>query len=461
MRHLRSAPPESLSPAETLLVAQTLFLLVTTAWTGGGMPAWFTFPLVVLAALSLALWPMRAREGVRVYPLALLPAALWIGYVGLSLLNPSHAPAPDGSWHERADWLRWLPSTVDRAHTLAGAAPWLAALLQAGALVGLAPSARAVRFLWRGVALNGFALAAVGAAFHFAGATRLLGEFDVPEPTYFFATFYYKNHWAAFGALGGLAGLALALTDWRAALAGVAVARQRVLFFGGTALLTLCTLPLPGSRGGLLLAAALVAGGAAVAAAMLRHDRPATGRRWGGAMLVALGLLVAGFIGQFYLERGAGEIARTRQQIVRHAAGGLLDLRFELNRDTWRMAQARPAFGWGVGCYEVVFPAFQGDYLRDERGRSTARLEFAHNDWLQLLAEGGAAGAVLLLGAAGWRFWRSWREAGAAARFALVGLALVAGYAWIDFPFHNPAVLLTWAALLATAATLRSARVRA
>jgi len=422
------------------------------------MSDWFTVPLVTLTALPLPLWAMRAREGVRVRPLALLPAGLWIAYIGLSLLNPSHAPAPDGSWHERADWLRWLPSTVDRAHTLTGAAPWLAALLQGGALVGLAPSAHAVRLIWRGVALNGFALAAVGAAFHFAGATQMLGEFAVPEPTYFFATFYYKNHWAAFGALSGLAGLALALTDWRAALAGVTVARERVLFFGGTALLTFCTLPLPGSRGGLILAVMLVTGGAVVAVSMLSRDRLAQGRRWGGAMLAALGLLIAGFIAQFYLDRGAGEIARTRQQLVRHAAGGLLDLRVELSRDTWRMAQARPLYGWGAGTFEVVFPVFQGSYLRDERGRATARLEFAHNDWLQLLAECGLAGAVVLFGAAGLRFWRSWREAGASARLALGGLALVAGYAWIDFPLHNPAVLLTWSVLLATAAAVRSAR---
>lgn len=457
-RRSRSARAESLSPAEALAVAHTLLVVVVAAWAGGGMTTWAPATLLALTALSLPLWLQRAREGAPVRPLALLPAALWALYVALALLNPSHAPAPDGTWHERAGWLHWLPTTADRAHTLAGAAPWLAALLQGGAMAGLALSRRAVSLVWRGVALNAFVLAAVGAGFHFLGATRMLGEFEVPEPTYFFATFYYKNHWAAFGALGGLAGVALALADWRAALAGAPDARGRVIFFGGTALLTLCTLPLPGSRGGLLLAAAILFGGVGRAFVGLRSDAAAAGRRWGVALLATLVLAAAGFVGEFYLQRGADDLARTQRQLTRHAAGGLLDLRVELARDTWRMAQARPVFGWGVGCYEVVFPVFAGDYLRDARGRPEARVEFAHNDWLQLLAESGFVGALLLLGAAALAWMRSWRVAGSAGRWALALALLLPVYAWIDFPFHNPAVLLTWTVLIVTAGGLRSER---
>lgn len=457
-RHLRTGSTDSFSPSEALLVAQTLLVVVAVSWAGGGMPGWTQGPLLGLVALSILLWPMRRKEGAATRPLALLPAALWLGYVALALLNPSHEPAPDGTWHERMNWLRWLPTTVDRSHTLSGAGLWLAALVQGGALVGLAPSARATRFIWRGVAINGFVLAAVGAAFHFSGATRLLGEFDVPEPTYFFATFYYKNHWAAFGALGGIAGLTLALRDWRAALAGVENARGRVMFFGGTALLTLCTLPLPGSRAGFLLAAVTITIAATHAARLLARERGPRGRRWGALLLAGLLLLAMGFVARFYLERGANDLARTREQIARHAAGGLLDLRVELTRDTWRMAQARPIFGWGVGCYEVVFPVFQGDYLRDAGGRSTVRAEYAHNDWLQILAECGAVGATILFGAAGVLFGLGWRDAGSTGRLALGGLALLALYAWIDFPFHNPAVLLTWTVLLATSVGTRMAQ---
>lgn len=453
-RPSRAQPPEPLPPLEKLLVAQTLALVVASAWLGGGRADSAPAVSLALVALTLPLWLRARKENRRPGWRALWPAGLWIIFVGLALANPSHLRSADGAWHERADWIRWLPTTADRPHTVAGALPWLAALVQGAALAGLSLSGRAARVVWAGIALNGFLLASVGAAFHFLGAERMLGAFDVPEPTYFFATFYYKNHWAAYGALGGIAGAALAATAWPAALTGQPAARGRVVFFGSTALLTLCTLPLPGSRAGLLLAAAIIGGFAAWAASHLPRAAGPGGRWWGLAVLAALTLGVAGFVGRFYLERGRTDLARTQWQLAQHAAGGMLDLRVELARDTWRMAQARPWLGWGVGSYEIVFPVFQGDYLRDASGRSTARFEFAHNDWLQILAEDGWLGAALLLGAAAALVGRSWREAGAAGRLALAGAGLLLLYAWIDFPFHNPAVLLLWTVLVATAGAL-------
>lgn len=452
----RAQPPEPLSPVEKLLVAQTLAVVIASSWLGGGRAAGALALSLALVALTLPLWLLARRENLRPHWCALLPAGLWVVFVGLALLNPSHVVGADGAWHERAGWLHWLPTTADRTHAIAGALPWLIALAQGAALAGLPLSSRAGRVLWSGIALNGFALATVGAGFHFLGADRMLGTFDVPEPTYFFATFYYKNHWAAYGALGGIAGATLAALAWPTALAGQPAARGRVFFFGSTALLTLCTLPLPGSRAGLLLAAAIVAGFAVWAAAHLSKSVGARSRRWGMALLAALVLAVAGFVARFYLERGRTDFARTQQQLARHAAGGMLDLRVALTRDTWHMAQARPWFGWGVGCYEIVFPVFQGGYLRDASGRSTARFEFAHNDWLQILAENGWLGAALLLGAAGAAAVRNWREAGAAGRLALAGASLLLLYAWIDFPFHNPAVLLLWTVLVVTAGRLQS-----
>lgn len=454
-RSFRAALPEPFLPGEKLLVAQTLALLVVSSWAGGGMAQGALPWIIALTALTLPLWLVRRREGVALGPCALIPAALWIVFVGLALLNPSHAPGANGAWHPRADWLRALPTTADRGHTVAGALPWLAALLQGAALVGLRPSARAVRLIWGGAALNGFALAAIGAGFHFLGADRMLGTFDVPEATYFFATFYYKNHWAAYGALGATAGAALALANWSPALAGDPAARGRAIFFGGIALVTLCTLPLPGSRAGLLLAATIVAAFAAHAALKLRAVPTRSGRTWGAILLLTLGLLIAAFVTRFYLDRGRADLARTEHQLAQRAAGGMLDLRFELARDTWRMFRARPWFGWGVGCYEIVFPVFQGNYLRDANGRSTARVEFAHNDWLQILAELGGIGGALLLGSACVSLWRSWRTASAAGRTALAGSGLLLLYAWIDFPFHNPAVLILWTALVTTAGMLR------
>jgi O-antigen ligase len=446
----RPGPPAALSTSTVLLVGHALLVVVVSSWWGGGR-AEHSAPLILaLSAAGLPLLWLRHREGGRIRWLALLPAALWCGFVAIAVANPTHLRMPDGSWQERADWVRWLPRTADPARTLASTA-WLAALLEGGLLVAAGLPGRAVRGLWVGVALNGFALAAVGAAFHFAGADLMLGRHAVPEPTYFFATFYYKNHWAAYGALGALAGTALALEALPAALAGSSSARGRAFLFGGTAVLTLCSLPLPGSRAGLLLATAILlalAGRIVVQPARNRHVRL-------GALVAVLGIAASG--ASFYAARARADLARTQQQVARHAAGGMLDLRLELSRDTWRMAQARPWLGWGVGTFEIVFPVFQGDYLRDTQQRPLARFEFAHNDWLQLLAEGGIIGGALLLLPAGLRWRRAWREGGAAGRWIAGGALLVAAYAWIDFPFHNPAVLLLWTVLVATAPPRESA----
>ena len=70
-------------------------------------------------------------------------------------------------------------------------------------------------------------------------------------------------------------------------------------------------------------------------------------------------------------------------------------------------------------------------------------MEFAHNDWLQWLAEFGAVGIFLLaLGL--------WPFAPALTRSGMLGLgiALVLAVAWLEFPLSNPSVLATTVLLL-------------
>jgi O-antigen ligase len=427
------------------LTVQAAVLVVVAAWCGGGRFDHAPALLLAVGALGLPLLAWHRAQGAPVRWAALAPALAWAIFTGLAALNPSHAAAPDGTWVPRTGWIAWLPTTVDRTRLFDAAWPWFTALWQGGVLVATGWPRRAVRRLWAVVALNGFGLAVVGAGFRLNDAEKMLGQFAVPEPTYFFATFFYKNHWAAWGALSAVAGGTLALVAWRRATQGDLEARGRAFFFGGLTVLTLCTLPLPGSRAGALLALGI--GAALLARAWFLARRPFHGRGWalGAAVLVA----VLG--ASFYAGRAPADVARTRAQWERHAAGGMLDLRLELTRDTARMAADRPVFGWGGGSYEIVFPLYQGAYLRDENGRPTARFEFAHNDWLQIAAEGGVVGALLLLGPAAWLWRSSWRSAHRTGRWALGGAALIALYAWIDFPFHNPAVLLLWTTLVATA----------
>jgi len=330
---------------------------------------------------------------------------------------------------------------------------WFAALLQAALVSSVVRSQAAAQRLWIAIALNGFALAAIGAGFHFAGATQVLGFIDAPEKTYFFATFFYKNHWAAYGALTATAAFALALQFWREALAGDHAARGKTLFFASAGLLTAVTLPLPGSRAGVIMAVGLV--GLFLAMMAWAWWRTSGGCRARSRWVAAAGALAAAGIVAFgvnaYAHRAAYDLQRTAQifdpKINRESPA----LRLLVSRDTWRMALKRPWFGWGPGCFEIVFPLFQGRYLRGPDGRAQARFEFAHNDWLQLPAETGFTGAALFIVPAILLAARAWRAADAPGRFGLAGCAAIAAHAWIDFPLHNPAVLLAWVLLLGTA----------
>jgi len=425
------------------------------------MAAWTQPWLLALAAGSLALLARRSRETRRWSARAFWPALLWAGFAGVALLNPSHTLDATGTHQPRAGWIAWLPTTADAAHTLADAGTWLAALLLGAGARTLLRDPRAVRRLWAALALNGCALAIVGALFHFAHAEKILGAIEPPEASYFFATFGYKNHWAAYGALGAIAAFALALEAWPAALAGQPAGRGRALLFGSAGLLTLVTLPLPGSRAGALLAAALLGGFGVRLFALARREARARGRPLVIGTTLIAAIVVFGAIA--YAPRAREDFARSQRQLAHAMEGGSVDLRVNVSADTWRMARARPWFGWGPGCFELVFPLFQGPYLRDAAGRAQARFEFAHNDWLQMLAEDGAIGTALLLLPALLAARGAWRRAGGAGRAALAGVALIAAYAWIDFPLHNPAVLVLWTLLLTTAHRIdpRAAEVRA
>ncbi len=434
-------------------VALGAAIVIFSSWAFGGVIDWTQNWILGLALAGLPLVYLRYREFREFSPWPFVPALLWILFVGLACFNPSHVRAPNGGWVQRMGWRPWLPTTADVDRTLADGRVWLAAMLLAATLTALLNRSFSGRRLWGVLALNGFALAVTGTFFHFSGAKQLLGVMQGPEETYFFATFFYKNHWAAFGALSAICSLALALQATPQALSGDPGARGRALLFAGMGLLTIVTLPLPGSRSGALLAACIALAFVGTALWLIVRSGSASGavRRWVAVLTFLAGAGIVAFGAQAYAPRAAVDLQRTRQQLNRALDGASLDMRMPVSRDTWRMARERPWFGWGPGCYEIVFPIFQGPYLRRPDGRALARFEFAHNDWLQLLAEAGFTGAALFLVPAAVLGGRNWRRAGTAGRFALGGCALLAAYAWIDFPFHNPAIVMLWVVLLATA----------
>ncbi len=73
---------------------------------------------------------------------------------------------------------------------------------------------------------------------------------------------------------------------------------------------------------------------------------------------------------------------------------------------TWDMAQSRITYGWGAGSFRYIFPIYQKEYDSiwyhsfDSKKGWLGRKSYlyAHNDWLQFLAEYGIVGCLFLGG---------------------------------------------------------------
>jgi len=133
----------------------------------------------------------------------------------------------------------------------------------------------------------------------------------------------------------------------------------------------------------------------------------------------------------------------TRSALER--AESVFDGRLALYRDTWELVRRKPAFGWGFESYGSAFGLIRPRPVEPGRQYEASYTE-AHSDWLQSLAETGFVGTGLallaaLLPLAALR-GRAWRDA--LALQVLLGCALVALYAWIEFPFANGAVLISF-----------------
>lgn len=66
------------------------------------------------------------------------------------------------------------------------------------------------------------------------------------------------------------------------------------------------------------------------------------------------------------------------------------DIRLQIDRDVLRMSRYRPLLGWGQGTFADVYPRFRSFYAE-------FLVNHAHNDFLQVLAETGIIGFVIML----------------------------------------------------------------
>ena len=439
------------------LVRTTLLLLVV--WTplpfGSVQPG--SVLLIQLASVlvcAIALASTRPEERIQWMsgwrlPAACCGAVLLIG--GLQLL-----PAP-GSWGafltEPTARARDLvaPFIGDeggaRALSLAPLSTWDATLrFAAYVAVGLAAamvfrSVRARLALAIAIASIGAFEAAYGAAEYLSGHQHIFGyakRFYQDEAS---GTFINRNHFAAYLTLTLPFCLALAVEGLQRLRPSLSL-RERIAEFGKSPTLLLLGgvvatalgfmgVVLSYSRGGLLGALT----GLLVFVALEQR------RRRAGRFALAL-TLTALLIPTVWI--GVHEVRAPGERFIQGASSLESGGRLTVWKETVRISRDYPVLGSGLGTFAEVFPLYRPASLEKRWGN-------AHNDWLQLLAEGGplAFGAMLLLLAATLR--RLLRRKDPITSAMCAALVAITLQAFFEFPLRMPAIALLTAVIAGAA----------
>ncbi|HEX4823349.1 MAG TPA: O-antigen ligase family protein [Candidatus Polarisedimenticolaceae bacterium] len=297
---------------------------------------------------------------------------------------PLTAPVPAGVGS--GEHALSVASTTTRRAVLAWITAGLA--LACAATLAIHPVER-YRLLW-GLALWTGALGAIALFARLSGTTRLLWIREAPLDAEVLGPFVNPNHFAAFVEIGTLVALGLLLallggpegTVSRSSIRKAVVDRSwafpRLLVLGGCAVLGAIGLVLSGSRAGIL---AFAVGLAALLAA----------RRLKGWLVVGIVLAVCLGLAVGVASWAGGEGRALKPSPYK---SGSLDPSFAMRWDIWgrtlTIIRDFPVTGSGLGTFGYVYAIYDrpGEWLETDQ---------AHNDYLQIVAETGLAGAVLLL----------------------------------------------------------------
>jgi len=405
--------------------------LLGSAILFGGQGVFLTFVQAVpqaigVAALAYGAWHWRAvaaTPGARamlaiaaailalvVVQLIPLPYALWSALPGREVGSAMLAAGPGGTpWHALSQDPQ---ATLQSAFMLLPAAGMLA--------VGLMLDRTALR----GLLLLVLALAALSWALGWlqmiAGIDSSLYFYGDQRELVSLGLFSNRNHQADLLCLGALsAGIALyflapgrdGIRRHRFAIACAAV----VLFGAGVAA--------TGSRtgGSLFVPTAVIA----IALSRAEHRAGRHGRRRTlPVALAAVAIIATGWLllGQPFARLGAND-----------------DLRYVIWPDAWYLARSLWPVGGGLGTF---VPSYQ---QVESLGSVTPLLiNAAHDDYLQLLIEGGAAALAVMLAFFIWLGVQARRiaraPAGRAGWFALAGVALLLIHSAVDYPLRTEAL---------------------
>ena len=289
------------------------------------------------------------------------------------------------------------------------------------------------------IVISSFAIAVLGMIHKFSG-NREIFWFHAPRfGGEIFGPFTNPNHYAAYMnlALGAALGLLLSGTATSSfrdlKMMGEKLAwlssgnAGKLTLVGFAAVVMTASICMSLSRGGITsLAAGLGVVGAYVA---VRGERGHGVRAVAAVGLVSVAVVI--WLGWEPVVKELGSLSEIS------VAG---DHRTETALATLRMFGTAPLFGYGFGSFQHVFPAFQGPNIQ------IGRWLHAHNEYVQLGAEGGVVGVALaaLLVIAFVRtvqkgFRRTIRVSRLFVGGAAVGIAAIAVHSLVDYSLHKPA----------------------
>jgi O-antigen ligase len=415
-----------------LLVTGFLALMLIVGGTSQPAP----FLRVAMSAASLALLAAGAWRLTALAPTAAgrVGLAFAVGVIGLFALQLLPLPPflhdmlPGRAAIAETNALAgvaasWRPLSLSPEATNESLLAMLPAL--AFAIASLTVAARQ-RYLLA-VAFVGVAIASVIVALaqQFVGSStfHIYKQF-VGYPSGFFAN---RNFFAAqlYASIPMLAVLALAGT--RARLIPGWLAAIVALSYLGIVLLGLAV---SGSRTGIVLCMAAILGCAFLPWGNIKTSRMGTRTK----LLFYVTALVLFTFSQFGLVG-----------LLRFAQGDPLeDYRVSILAVSWRALAAYFPIGAGFGSFVPVYQNFEAPETMLE-----AYVNHAHNDWLEIVLEGGAP-ALLLLAAFlawfGWTAFRAWRRAGDSSGdlvmlAASLSASLLLLHSIVDYPLRTPALM--------------------
>jgi len=401
---LPSSPADRTVNPSSIILYGVFAILLCAPLAFGAVEAWAIFLLEASAAALFVVWTQQQLRGdelkIRWNPL-FAPILAFAGVVALQLVFRITA-----YWHD----------------TFASALLYLAYGVLAFLVSQSLQRSSQAKVLAIAISAYGVAVALFALLQSLSATTKLYWLRTPRSGGWIYGPYVNHNHYA--GLMEMLVPIPLVMCQTRFAqgwLRHTAIVAAAVMT--GTIFLS-------GSRGGML---AFVVEMAVLGAVLLRSWRsPRATAGLGAFLAIVIGLLV--WIGGGELSKRLRTIhAETKTEL----SGGT---RVSLNKDSLRMAAAKPVLGWGLGNFPVAYPqyrSFSTDFF----------VNAAHDDYLQMLVETGGVGFLIVL----WFLWllfanalrkiSNWTEDinGSIALAAMLGCTGLLVHSFLDFNLQVPA----------------------